>query len=178
MARIKGKVGKSLTQTYWPDAEKKHSRSYLQGLLGEQNIAQKLATLPRGWHVYHDIDLIGENIDHIAVSTKGVFVIEVKNFSGDVLTTPQGVFTHGRQKANSSIAKQCWRLAGKVQTIVGCEVQPLLIFPQSKVKGMAKVGYLPVLNGQAVVTWLLEQPRNLTLDQFKTITYKLDTFIL
>ncbi len=177
MARIKGKVGKSLNQTYWSDAEKKHSRSYLQGLLGEQNIAQKLATLPRGWHIYHDIALIGENVDHIAVSTKGIFVIEVKNFSGDVLTTPQGVFTHGRQKANSSIAKQCWRVAGKIQEIVKYDVQPLLVFPNSKVKGMGKVGYLPVLNGQALVPWLLEQPRNLTLDIFKETTQKLDEYV-
>ena len=177
MAKIKGKVGSSLAQTYWPNAEKKHSRSYLQGLLGEQNIAQKLEKLPRGWHVYNDIDLIGENIDHIAVSTRGIFLIEVKNYSGDVLTTPGGVYTHGRQKPNSSIAKQCWRLAAKVQAIAECDVQPVLVFPTSKVKGMGKVGYLPVLNGFALVPWLLERPRDLTLDKFKDVVKKLDTLL-
>ena len=177
MAKIKGKVGSSLSQTYWPDAEKKHSRSYLQGLLGEQNIAQKLEKLPHGWHVYNDIDLIGENIDHIAVSTRGIFLIEVKNYSGDVLTTPGGIYTHGRQKPNSSIAKQCWRLAGKVQTIAECDVQPMLVFPTSKVKGMGKVGYLPVLSGPALVPYLLERPRDLTLDKFKDVVKKLDTLI-
>ena len=177
MAKIKGKVGNSLSQTYWPDAEKKHSRSYLQGLLGEQNIAQKLEKLPRGWHVYNDIDLVGENIDHIAVSTRGIYLIEVKNYSGDVLTTPGGVYTHGRQKPNSSIAKQCWRLAGKVQAVAECDVQPVLVFPTSKVKGMGKVGYLPVLNGFALVPWLLERPRDLTLDKFKDVVKKLDTLL-
>jgi len=53
------------------------------GAEGEENVAEVLNSL-RGFETVNDVVLPGEkaNIDHVAVSTKGVFVIETKNHKG------------------------------------------------------------------------------------------------
>lgn len=68
--------------------------AWQRGLDGERRTGEVLATLAaHGWAVLHDLHWPGRpyaNIDHIAIGPTGVFVIDSKNWSGDVVVR-QGV---------------------------------------------------------------------------------------
>jgi hypothetical protein len=86
---------------------------------GERQMGKALATLSEGWRVWHDLDLGGENIDHLVASAKGVFVIEVKNYRGTVLALPTALYTHGNKKPNTEITAQVWRQVHKLKEHLG-----------------------------------------------------------
>ncbi len=67
--------------------EPQHQRAWKQGAAGERAVAKRLAKLePKGVLALHDRRVPGSrtNIDHIAVSPAGVFVIDAKRWSGKV----------------------------------------------------------------------------------------------
>jgi hypothetical protein len=57
-----------------------------KGQIGEFVVSRMLATLGSGYEVLNDLTFVVEGdstqIDHVVVSTKGVFLIETKNYSG------------------------------------------------------------------------------------------------
>ena len=60
---------------------KKHNKNLKLGRDGEKEVAQYLDTLKKeGVHIFHDVinDNKTFNIDHIVISTKGIFTIETK----------------------------------------------------------------------------------------------------
>jgi hypothetical protein len=63
--------------------------AWQRGLDGERRTGEVLAGLEtRGWFVLHDVHWPGRpraNIDHIAIGPGGVFVIDSKNWSGEVV---------------------------------------------------------------------------------------------
>ena len=62
-----------------------------RGYLGEARVGRVLEALPSPWRVFHDVDLGGENADHVVVGPAGVFNVEVKNYTGLIRATPQGL---------------------------------------------------------------------------------------
>ncbi len=57
-------------------------RSLRLGLEGERYVGQSLEQLRgMGCHVFHDIPADGFNVDHVVLSTQGLFVIETKTIS-------------------------------------------------------------------------------------------------
>lgn len=58
------------------------------GEIGENKIAQILSSLPKEYQVFNDIYLSNNDmttqIDHIVVSIYGIFVIETKNYKGQI----------------------------------------------------------------------------------------------
>ena len=125
-----------------------------RGFAGERSVGRALSALPGGWRVFHDVDLGGENADHVVVSSRGVFTIEVKNYSGRISVTPNGLYTHG--KRNDLVVKQAWRQAHKLRERLGVEVEPLLVFVGSRLDG-DRVGHLRVMTSGEVVPYLLSQ---------------------
>ncbi len=65
---------------------------YLKGARGEEAVARALDRLPAGWHVFHGVALDdsplssggGADIDHVVVAPHAIFVIETKNWSGEI----------------------------------------------------------------------------------------------
>jgi hypothetical protein len=66
--------------------------NHLKGARGEEAVARALDRLPTGWHVFHGVALDhtplssggGADIDHVVVAPQAIFVIETKNWSGEV----------------------------------------------------------------------------------------------
>jgi len=55
------------------------AESYFKGARGEEIVGIWLASLPAGYHVFHDVDLSGVgSLDHLVIGPTGVFVIETK----------------------------------------------------------------------------------------------------
>lgn len=125
-----------------------------RGLIGESSVGKHLENLPAGWRVFHDLDLGGENADHVVVSPGGVFNIEVKNYSGRVIATPKGLYNKGRKQ--DKIVRQAWRQTRKLNALLGVEVQPVLVFTTSQLEG-DRVGKLPVMTAKDLVPYLLSQ---------------------
>ena len=82
---------------------------YGRGADGEDATAAVLATLPEPWVVMHDLAWPGRrfaNIDHIAVGSTGVFVIDSKNWSGRITVDDCVLRQNGRSRANTVHAAQ------------------------------------------------------------------------
>ncbi|MGY1728826.1 nuclease-related domain-containing protein [Geodermatophilus sp. SYSU D01062] len=95
--------------------EPQHVTAWRQGAIGERAVARRLDQLvDRGVEVLHDRRIPGSraNIDHLAVSPSGVYVIDAKNHTGTVRVSRQsGLFgprryrlSVGRRDATSLVA--------------------------------------------------------------------------
>lgn len=76
-----------------------------QGADGEAATAEALALLPgESWTVLHDLRWPGRkhaNIDHVVVGPPGVFVIDTKNWTGDVAVHDGVLRQNGRARATA-----------------------------------------------------------------------------
>jgi hypothetical protein len=133
--------------------------AHVKGYVGEAQVGRVLAELPSTWQVFHDVDLGGENADHVVVGPPGVFNVEVKNHRGPVLARPDGLWIRGKRR--DEIVRQAWRQAHKLGELLGLEVQPLLVFLGEEVEG-GQVGRLPVLRTEDLVAYLKTLPPRLT----------------
>lgn len=82
---------------------RRNQQAWAAGAEGERRVADSLASLERfGWAMLHDVrwpDRARANVDHIAIGPGGVFVIDAKNWSGDVRVTPTAVRQNGYGRA-------------------------------------------------------------------------------
>ena len=65
--------------------------AFFKGAAGEEIVARELSRLPAGYHVFHALDAgggllmwHGGDMDHVVVGPSGVFVVETKNWRGEV----------------------------------------------------------------------------------------------
>ncbi len=60
--------------------------NYSKGLQGEQIIIEALQNLPDSYYLINDVNLpkCYGNIDHVVLGTNGIFIIETKNFEGEI----------------------------------------------------------------------------------------------
>jgi hypothetical protein len=107
---------------------------YERGADGESATALALNPLHgQGWKTFHDVRWPGRqraNIDHIAVGPAGVFVIDSKNWSGDVRLESDVLYQGGRRREREVAAAADAALAvtqllqGLPATAVLCFVRP------------------------------------------------------
>jgi hypothetical protein len=78
----------------------RQAERYRRGAEGEEATGEALMALPpTSWQVLHDVAWPGRqlaNIDHVVVGPPGVFVIDSKNWSGQI-TVEDGVLRQGRR---------------------------------------------------------------------------------
>lgn len=180
MAKHKGTAGKALIgkslRTLFFGSSKAFDRA-TKGMQGERRLGRELQKLPDGWHVWHDLDIGGENIDHVVASAKGVFILEVKNYQGSVLATPKGLYTHHNKKPNDSVTKQVWRQVYKLnERLGGQRVTPLLVF-LGEVKGDGEVPHakgISCLTLAALVPYLRTQENVLEYAEARELSTTLD----
>lgn len=77
-------------------------RSFLKGAEGEEKVARSLSFLPAGYSVFNDLQLEdgGPSFDHIVVAPTGLFVIETKNWSGEI------TFENGQVLYNGNVPQR------------------------------------------------------------------------
>ena len=90
--------------TYW---SARRLRSFLKGAEGEEKVARSLAFLPATHTVFNDFQFMsgGPTFDHIVVAPIGIFVIETKNWSGEI-TFEKGQVLYNGEAASRSPLKQ------------------------------------------------------------------------
>ena len=128
-----------------------HITAYGKGAEGERLTGRALEKLP-GYVVLHDRKIPGSkaNIDHVAIGPAGVFVIETKNYKGEVKVRGNELFVGGHRR--TAIVEQTWREAVAVQSVLaehmarlGTDVSPVLCIhgsqvPWDTVQGVRIVG--------------------------------------
>jgi heme exporter protein D len=169
----------------------KEAQNIRLGLRGEQAVAEALSeAADSGFRAFHDLPG-GENwnIDHVAVSTRGVFLLETKarrrrasrngqpahevNYDGEALQFPTGKETKPVEQAKRNAAWLSNYLAKKTGEPV--RVDPLIILPGWFVRFSEK-GCFPVkaMNANYLVRFLAGQAEIIPPAQVRRIITALD----
>ena len=168
----------------------KKIKKYRQGLDGERAVGQYLDGLKKyGFDIYHDIVFDGFNIDHVAISTNGIFSIETKTYSkpikGEAKLKYDGVTVEvNGYKAKSPII-QAKAASKTLQELLeqSCgkkfSVRSVLLFPGWFVEPQNKDSQKEVwaLNPKGFQTFAQNQGEQLTNDDAKLASYHLSRHI-
>ena len=82
---------------------------FLKGARGEELVARILGFLPANYYVFHSLQLERStgrgagDFDHVVVGPNGVFVVETKNWSGDIDVMDGKVFVDGEPASFSPV---------------------------------------------------------------------------
>ena len=95
---------------------------YNAGLRGEKQVANLLThTLNDDYYLLNDLYLRdgGGDIDHIVLGPNGVFVLETKNWNGNISCNGDEWQRSGKQNFSGRPSRQVKRNAAKIQQIIG-----------------------------------------------------------
>lgn len=169
----------------------KEGRNIRLGISGEQAVAESLGeAADSGFRAFHDLPG-GDNwnIDHVAVGTRGVFLIETKArrrrasrngqpdheviFDGEALQFPTGKDTKPLEQAKRNAAWLSKHLTKKTGEPV--RVEPLVVLPGWFVR-ISERGNFPVkaMNANYLVRFLQGQPESIAPAQVRRIVAALD----
>lgn len=85
----------------------KQADAFDSGAEGERQTAVALAQLPAAdWHVFHDVRWPGRvyaNVDHVVVGPSGVFVVDSKNWSGNIVVKGDVLRQNGRSREKTVV---------------------------------------------------------------------------
>lgn len=143
-----------------------------RGADGEAATAAALDELSRrGWTLFHDVRWPGRqraNIDHIAVGPSGVFVIDSKNWSGDVRVIGD-VLHQGTRRREREVAAAAEAALAVTQLLQGTPATPVLCFVRPEpVDGWARD--VMVCSTQNLAAKLVAQPTVLGPDSASRVT--------
>jgi hypothetical protein len=138
-------------------------RNFIKGAEGEETVARILSFLPQGHTVFNDLQLSdgGPAFDHIVVAPTGVYVIETKNWSGEITFEKGRVLCNGKLPSRPPIKQVKEAAAALIDylTEVHCPevpVHPVLCFVNNSLKdGPANIGGVRICS-DAGLTGLFE----------------------
>jgi hypothetical protein len=123
-------------------------RSFLKGAEGEETVARRLSFLPANHTVFNDLQLDpgGPAFDHIVVAPAGIFVIETKNWSGEITFQNGQVLCNGRTPSRPPLKQVKEEAAALLDHLsaAGCPeapVYPVICFVGNRPQGgLSNVG--------------------------------------
>jgi hypothetical protein len=123
-------------------------RSFFKGAEGEEIVARTLSFLPANHTVFNDLQLDpgGPAFDHIVVSPAGIFVIETKNWSGEITFQNGQVLSNGHMPSRPPLKQVKEEAAALLDHLsaAGCPsapVYPVICFVGNRPQdGLANVG--------------------------------------
>lgn len=146
------------------------------GAAGEQATGAVLARLDRAtWTVWHDVRWPGRpkaNIDHVVVGPPGVFVIDSKNWSGQ-LTIADGVLKQNGRSREAIVAGVAEAGLAVFELVPDVPVHPVMCFVrQESLTGWVRDVMLCSTNNLDVM--VQTRPHVLTSEQVSTLATRLD----
>jgi len=158
----------------WPTPQ--HIAAWRSGAVGERQVGARLEALrSTGVLTIHDrrVPRRQTNIDHIAVASSGVFVIDTKNVTGKVAPTDRGLRVGGRRRDDMITA-----MSGQVtvvrealadQAMPDELIRPVLCFTRADLPWLRpRPGGVALLQPRGLVR-LLRRPGPLSADDVKRI---------
>jgi Nuclease-related domain len=114
------------------------ARTWRRGAHGERHTARLLDRLARdGYVVFHDLALPGNtsaNVDHLVIGPTGVFVIDSKQWTGNVHQSPDGLAWLNHTPLDRTLETVRWQ-AEAVGRLLGTHIHPLLCVHGAHVQG-------------------------------------------
>lgn len=161
------------------------------GREGEKVVGQSLEELrSSGAIVLHDIKADGFNVDHIVISSKGIFVIETKTYSKpngrdakvlfDGKTVSVGGKSPSRDPVKQVVANTAWvQEMLKERTGRSFPARSVVLFPGWFVEtaGTHAHDRVWVLNPKALPAFIAQEKLTLSLEEIKTATCHLSQYI-
>jgi Nuclease-related domain len=94
----------------------------------EPAVGKRLADLPAGYTVLHDLRLPGADgrLDHLVVSQGGVYLVDAKKYSGHLVYSKKMLW-HGRFPIIEKLETLVWE-AESLGDVIGREVVPVMCF--------------------------------------------------
>jgi hypothetical protein len=113
------------------------ARAWRRGAAGERQTARLLDRLHRdGYQVLHDLAMPGSpaNLDHLVVGPSGLFVIDSKQWTGQVHQSADGLIWYNRYRLDRTLATVRWQ-ALTLGHLFGVPVAPLICVHGAHVQG-------------------------------------------
>jgi hypothetical protein len=132
------------------------------GAKAEQAVAEALQELPDDYHVFHDLEFPGFNIDHVVLGPNGIFLVETKSQKGNITQEHDVLLRNGR-KFFKDFLKQCWSQTYSLrdhlnaERLRGLTIKPILCFSQGFVEIRGPVKGVTVLNASYLRPFILSQ---------------------
>jgi Nuclease-related domain len=104
------------------------ARAWQHGATGERRTARRLRRLAReGYVVFHDLAMPDSpaNVDHLVIGPSGVFVIDSKQWTGQVHQGTDGLVWHNLYRLDRTLATVRWE-AETLGRLLGIPAAPLL----------------------------------------------------
>jgi len=151
-------------------------RNWSVGKVGEKVISKALEGLDDSYYLVNDIVLPGQkgNIDHVLLSSKAIFVIETKNYFGEVGCYKDDWYRKGRGKEYkiSSISKQAKRNALNLRDFIReiakvdvSYVNPVCVFSNLSVKLNLYEPTVPVLRLEGLIKFIENAQPSISLSE-------------
>jgi hypothetical protein len=115
----------------------KQAQAWQRGAAGERHTARLLDRLGRdGYLVFHDMAMPDSpaNLDHLVVGPSGVFVIDSKQWTGQVHQSADGLVWHDHYRLDRTLATVRWQ-AEALGRLLGVPVAPLVCVHGAQIQG-------------------------------------------
>lgn len=133
-AKVRQKLGNRLGSIVFKLTNEPHTtRAWAIGAAGEEKLALELANVP-GIQILNDLRVPRNrgNIDHLVVAPAGVFVVDAKNFRGEIrirnrgsiFRSDPGLFV-GRRDCTKLAEGLGWQVAAVMDAVKAIGVEPL-----------------------------------------------------
>ena len=172
---------------FWQGA--KEMKKLRLGRDGERAVAEQLEALKRqGAIVFHDLMGDGFNLDHVVLSSRGVFVIETKTHSKPIKGSPSVTFDgktlliNGFEPERNPVTQvqgnAKW-LADMLRASTGRDfpVRPVVLFPGWFVEPFPKGSLIWVLNPQALPSFIRHEPTQINESDLHMAAFHLARYI-
>jgi Nuclease-related domain len=113
------------------------ARAWQRGAKGERHTARLLDRLGRDGYVsLHDLAMPDSpaNLDHLVVGPSGVFVIDSKQWTGEVQQSADGLVWHDHYRLDRTLATVRWQ-AEALGRLLGVPVAPLVCVHGAQIQG-------------------------------------------
>jgi hypothetical protein len=113
------------------------ARAWHRGAAGERQTARLLDRLGcEGYVVFHDLAMPDSpaNLDHLVVGPSGVFVIDSKQWTGQVHQSSDGLIWHNHYRLDRTLATLRWQ-AETLGRLLGVPVAPLICVHGAHIQG-------------------------------------------
>ncbi|HEX2057310.1 MAG TPA: nuclease-related domain-containing protein [Actinomycetota bacterium] len=139
-------------------------RSWEKGAEGEELVAKKLAKLSRErWMPLHDLALgeRGRNVDHLVIGRAGVFTVNTKNLTGNVVVRGNSFLVNGFPSRDLYVARdEAARVGERLSIAVGeaVDVTPVVVVLSASLEIERLPEGVHVLGRRDVPSWFDARP--------------------
>ncbi|MEX0429290.1 nuclease-related domain-containing protein [Nocardioides sp. DS6] len=157
----------------------RNAEMWEKGAAGERAVQEALAQLPPEWTVFHDLHWPGRqraNIDHLVIGPGGVFVIDAKNWSGQ-LQVRDGILRQNgyrRDAAVDSARAAARSIASLASSLPAAAVIPVLCFTGEAVPQQTTLDGVSLCSVSNLVALIVGRPAAISPDGLSYLRFELD----